>query len=615
MARPSKKKIQSDIESEALNIVHKEITNWEEAVCYVTEKVGFRMRELIRTVRKNYWGVFDEPTDPTTQRDKIWVPLIRTLTEDVVKNVDMDQKDLQFRASNPNGYAITDVTRAYVQEYLSKMFFGQTLDETERQLCIDGTVVWKTWKDENGELQRRTVDLLHIYIDPTEENIQSAFRFTERALMTPDEIAGMTGWLNTDDIMGSQSLSKNDIRVGAQSVQSIPSTGRFVDVWDMHGKIPKKLITGDFKAEDADDYVDGHIICSGFGSGDERVHLIELNTNKDKFGVIIKPYEECRMSKIAGRWYGLGIAERALALQEWLNTVANLRINKSYISQLGLFKIRKGSNITPQMLSRLPSNGAITVTQMDDINPMETPPVDETSYKDEEVITGWAQKVTQAYPVSSGEQLPASQTATATAVQNTSAKSGYTMVKDSLTFFLERWMDRHALKIIADTIDVGDLIRITGDDDKFRALVERIVSNLAMEQLEKHATDSGSIPSPQEIQIAMQDAIEILSKKQDIFIELVQKIIAEEVDSKFYVTSEDLDTTVTVQNLIQTLQLAPQYSDSTIKQIYDLMGLPQPKLNQQPQQQEQPQGAQPQPGQQAPTNQSVTTAAVTPQLG
>lgn len=614
MAKTSKKqqKIRADIEAEAINIVDRERVNWEDAVCYVTEKVGFRMREMIRTFRKNYWGIFDEPTDQSTQREKMWVPLVRTLTEDVVKNIDLDQKDLQFRARLPEGYEITDITRPYVQEYLEKMFFGEILDATERQLCIDGTVVWKTTKDENGQLDRRTVDLLHIYIDPTEESIQSAFRFTERGLMTPDEIAAMTGWWNRDGLVGSQTLSKNDIRVGAQGFQGIPTTGRFIDVWELWGKIPKKLITADFKADDAEDYVEGHIIVSGFGSGDKRVHLIELNKNKDKFGKTIKPYEEVRAAKIAGRWYGLGIGERALALQEWMNTVVNLRINKSYISQLGLFKIRKGSNITPQMLARLPSNGAITVTQMDDIQQFDVEPVDQTSYKDEEVITEWAQKVTQAYPVSTGEQLPASQSATAVATQNTSAKTGYSMMKDAIGFFLERWMDRHALPIIADTIGIDDIVNLSSSDDEYRKLVERVVSSKAKEQLDDLYA-KGIVPSEQQIQDEMLSQIEVLSKKPNLFVTLTKKIIATQLDTKFYVTNEDLDTTVTVQNLISMLNLAPEYKDATVKQIYDLMGLAQPRQNAQPQQQ--PQQGQPQPQQGQPTQQNITTNAVTPQLG
>lgn len=622
-----KQKIKSDIEALAITIVNQERVNWEEAVCYVTEKVGFRMRELIRTLRKNYWGVFDEPTDQTTQRSKMWVPLIRTLVEDVVKNIDLDQKDLQFRALTPDGFAITDITRASVQEYLTNMFFGEILDETERQGAIDGTVVWKTW-EENGVLKRRTVDLLHIYIDPTEQSIQSAFRFTERGLMTPDEIAGMSGWINTEDIWGSQNLSKNDIRVGAQSVSSVPTTGRFVDIWEMWGKIPKKLIDGDFKADDCDDYVDGHIIVSGLDAADPRVHLIELNNNKDKMGVIIKPYEEFRIAKIAGRWYGLGIAERALALQEWLNTVVNIRINKAYVSQLGLFQIRKGSGITPQMLARLPSNGAVTVSQINnDIAPLVVPGPDKDSYQDEDVIVNWAQKVTQAYAISTGEELPASQSATATAVQNTGAKSGYSMMKDAIGFFLERWMDRHALKVIAKSIKVGDVIRITGDDESFRAVVEKIVANMAMKNLQLYYTHS-IVPSAQELEAEMQNATEQLTKSGSIFIDLLHEVIASQLETKFYVTNEDLDTTVTVQNLIQMLNIAPEYKDATVKQIYDLMGLAQPKKTQmQPmpgQGQPMQPGAQPgmppaaptaTPSPMAASPQPAMTNAVTPQFG
>ncbi len=590
-----KQKIKSDIEALAITIVNQERVNWEEAVCYVTEKVGFRMRELIRTLRKNYWGVFDEPTDQTTQREKMWVPLVRTLVEDVVKNIDLDQKDLQFRALTPDGFAITDITRASVQEYLTNMFFGEILDETERQMAIDGTVVWKTW-EEKGVLKRRTVDLLHIYIDPTEQSIQSAFRFTERGLMTPDEVLGMTGWINTEDIVGSQNLSKNDIRVGAQSVSSVPTTGRFVDVWEMWGKIPKKLITGDFKADDCEDYVDGHVIVSGLDAADPRVHLIELNNNKDRLGVIMKPYEEFRLSKISGRWYGLGIAERAIALQEWLNTVVNIRINKAYVSQLGLFQIRKGSGITPQMLARLPSNGAITVTGINtDIAPLNVPGPDKDSYQDEDVIVNWAQKVTQAYPVSTGEELPASQSATAVATQNTGAKSGYSMMKDAIAFGLERWMDRHALKIIAKGITVGDIVRIQGDDDSFRQVVEKIVANIAKKNLDTYYTHS-IMPTEQEVQNEMQNAIEQLTKSGSAFITLLHEVIASQLETKFYVTNEDLDTTVTVQNLIQMLNIAPEYKDATVKQIYDLMGLPQPRKTAQPQQPGMPGQGQPMPG-------------------
>jgi hypothetical protein len=604
-----KTKIKADIEQECIAIVNRERVMWEDAVCYVTEKVGFKMREMVRTFRKNYWGVFDEPIDPITGREKVWIPLGMSIVDDVTKNIDIDQKDVDFIARTPKGYALTDLTRASVKEYLGKMYFGQTLDEDERQCVIDGTVVWKTWEDKStGKpiMKRRTVDLLHVYIDPTEQDIQSAYRFTERGLQLPSQIEAMTGWVNTDDIEGVEGLDKNDSRRGARSFNR--GTGKFVDVWETWGKIPKWLVTGDKKADDAMEEIDGHIIVSGLEAQGPRLHLVEENTRKDKFGNSLKPYEEWRPCKIAGRWYGLGYMERILALQEWLNTTDNIRINRSYVSQLGLFKIKKGKGITPQMLSRLPVNGAILVNDMDDIEQFQTSEVGATSYKDEEVIKEWAVKVTSAYPISAGDTMPASTSATASAIANTNSKSSYTLFKEATGHFLERWIDRHALPIIAKTIKVGDVVRLSSSDEQYKAIVERVVA-IALEKEMEDLYSQGLIPTEQQVQDAIQMQESKLRKQPQIFIEMVDNLIAEEVDTKVKITNEDLDTSVTVQNLLTMLQLAPEYKDSIVKQVYDLLGLEQPQTPRQ-------QAPQQMPAQNiAPMNlQQITQRAQQPQM-
>lgn len=589
-----KSKIKADIEAECIAIVDRERVMWEDAVCYVTEKVGFKMREMVRTFRKNYWGVFDKPIDPITGREKVWIPQSMSTVDDVTKNIDIDQKDIDFNARTPKGYELTDLTRAAVKETLGKMYFGETLDQDERQCVIDGTVVWKTWEDNStGKpvLKRKTIDLLHVYIDPTEQDIQSAYRFTERGLLLPAQIESMTGWLNTKDVVGVEGLDKNDSRRGARSLNK--GTGKFSDVWEMWGKIPKWLTTGDKKAEDAMDEVDGHIIVSGLEAQGPRLHLVELNTRKDKFGQSLKPYEEWRPCKIAGRWYGLGYIERILALQEWLNTTDNIRINRSYVSQLGLFKIKKGKGITPQMLSRLPVNGAILVNDMDDIQQFETQEVGATSYKDEEVIKEWVIKVTSAYPISAGDTMPASTSATASAIANTNAKSSYTLFKEATGHFLERWIDRHALPIIAKTIEVGDVVRLSSSDEQYKKIVERVVA-ISLEKEMEELYAKGQIPTAEQLEQAIQVQEDKLRKQPQMFIKLTQKLIAEEVDTKVKITNEDLDTQVTVQNLLTMLQIAPEYKEPIIKQVYDLLGLEQPSLPKQAQQPALP--GQPMPG-------------------
>src|SRR3954471_23469798 len=118
----------SDVEREAINIVRLEKQRWEDAVAYVTESIAFKMRDLVRVCRKNFYGIFDYPYDESTGREKLWYPLTEIFVNAAVKNYDLDTKDVGFRAKNEHGYEMTDITRSIVKDYLNKMNFGEVLD-------------------------------------------------------------------------------------------------------------------------------------------------------------------------------------------------------------------------------------------------------------------------------------------------------------------------------------------------------------------------------------------------------------------------------------------------------------------------------------------------------
>lgn len=566
----------SDIENHAITVVRGEKQRWEVATAFVTDRVSFKMRQLIRILRKNYYGIFDNPKDEYTGLEKIWYPLTEINVEAVVKNIDLDQKDINFRSKTPNGYEITDITRAAVKNKLSKMYFGQKLDDFERSLAIDGTAVWKTYESQKKMIIEK-VDLLNIYLDPTTPSIQEAYRFTERTLLFPEEIMGMTGWMNTQDIDENvtEGLPRIDPYYPSSGNSGAFSNVKMVDVYECWGKIPKYLITG--KEEDKTEEVEGHIVVSGIDSpGRERCHLIELNTKTDEEGNFLKPYEECWYTRVPNRWHGRGIAEKLLTLQIYSNIVFNTRINRSRVSQLGLFKIKKGSGVTPQMLSRLPANGAIVLNSLDDMEQMVMQEASASSYKDEDVINSISERLTNAFEVATGERLPSSTPATNAALQSAAAKSGFSLIKDGIGSFLERWMDRHALPIIAKELTLDQIIRITGDDDKFKDLVDRIVVHKAQEALDDSYAQ-GYIPSEMELMDAMDSAREKLVTGSNLFLKLVKGVVASELETEVFVTNEEMDVAVTVQNLINMLNVAPEYKDAIVKQTFDLMGLPEPR--------------------------------------
>ena len=293
------------------------------------------------------------------------------------------------------------------------------------------------------------------------------------------------------------------------------------------------------------------------------------------------------------RWYGRGVAEKLLTLQIYANIVFNVRINRSRISQLGLFKMKKGSGVTPQMLARLPSNGVVVLNNLEDLEQFQVQEVGESSYKDEDTINNITQRLTSAFNIATGENLPSDTPATTSAIQNQNAQTTFTLIKNGIAGFLTRWMDKHALRIIAKELTAGEIVRITSDEDSYQRLVEKVVTHQALKALDDSFA-KGYVPSSQEIQQAMQHAMDKM-KKGDMFVELVRDIMAEELETEMYVTNDEINVSVQIQNLMTMLQLAPQYSDQIIQQTVDLMGLSPFKTPAQPQMQQNApqQGSQP----------------------
>jgi hypothetical protein len=561
-----KPKIDVDIAKEAIDIVKNERDSWDEATCFVTDKVAFKMRNLIRQIRRNYWGIFEEPNDPNTGRKKIWMPLTEVMVENVVKNIDLDTKDINIGTDDPELVGNAFLIRSAIKNALDSFSdqetsFGEEIDMLSRNLAIDGTAVWKTMEVKSGGkygVQVRPVDLLNIYVDPTTPSLQSAYRVTERAIMLGDELKAMDGWMNTD--VDTYYVNRNDYVYSSTVDKGIK--GR--DVWEMWGKIPKYLITGNKKNTEE---IDGHIVCSGLEqSGEETIHLIEENTKEQK------PYEEAWYSRIQGRWYGRGIAERLLMIQLYLNIIVNIRINRSYVSQLGLFKIKKGAGVTPQMLTRLPVNGAVVLDRMEDLEQLVMQEASQASYNDETNIFNWAERLTSAFEVATGERLPSSTPATSAVLQERASQSMFVMIKEQIGMFLDRWLSRHYIPTILKNLKKGDIIKIINDPDILQEINEKVANYLVHEKLAE-TIEQRQFVNPLEVMAERDRVLARLNTQAEQYVKLIDKLDFSDYKVKTDITNEKIDKGVLIQNLISTLQLAPEYRDIVLRELFDKMGL------------------------------------------
>lgn len=564
-------------------IVTEEVQKYDMGQFWVTDKVAFNMRELIKEFRKNYWGIYDVPVDPITKREKLWVPLTRTLCDAVRKSVDLDPKDVRFRSTDPDYTEITHLVRGAVRQFLRKTYFGHTLNQLTTGLVIDGTRVWKTYKD--GEnLIRKDVDILNVYIDPTAESIQEAQRFTERVLMDSSEVQGMD-WENTDKFKTTKDLERAD-------GDTTRVAGQFGDVYEMWGKVPSNLLVvangGEYNPEDTK-LVDAHVVISGIDTGSIIFHLAEENKTTDNQGNIIKPYEEFWYIKVPGRWYGIGIAETVLQLQWWINTIVNLRINKNTVAQLGLLKIKKGSGVTQQMLANLVSKGVIELNDpQGDIENMRVDEAGQSSYNDEETARKWAQDVTSVFDINLGE-LPASSSATGAAIQDRQSQSAFSLITEAIEYGVQRWIDRHVLKYVPEMIKKDSRVTVFKDFEEIKKIRERVIASLVSDEMEKRYKKSGTVPTEEELQTIVDRVTRKIEERGDIIFDVVEELVVSGLETEVFMTNSEIDIGITVRNLLELRNgVDPESAAQMTAQALDLLGLEVPQSLKNPAPQQQP---------------------------
>jgi len=586
------------LEQEATLIVNEHVSKFKDPEVFITEHVSFSIRPLVRLLRKNYYGVFDKPIDSTTGRKKIWVPLSMTMCDAVSKNSDIDTKDATFTSRSRKGIGSTEIVRATVRRELEDTYFGQDIDMAIRTLSIDPTIVWElTPYKKNGKthIKRTPIDILNVYIDPSAPTLQDV-DFAVRTLMTKKEMEAQD-WINLDKAIEQENLSRFD-----SMGRSTRSTGKMVEIFTFYGEVPEYLITG--KKGDKNKVL-AKIVCSGNG-GATTLHFIEKVTAKDKLGNYIKPFEEGWYTKLPWSWYGISPAWKVLDLQEYINMVVNIRINRNTVAQYGIFKMRSGAGIRQKDFARLGSNGVIKVENMADLEQMNINEVGASSYNDEAFAKQWASEVTSAFDVVRGAPSPASATATAQAIEDRNSKSAFLLIRDSVGYFLERVIDRHYLPHVPKMVKENGTVRIYSDVDNIEELRERVASYLAMQEMEKQ----GVTPTPDELEQAIASVMDKMRSDKNIFVDATDEIIVSALDTKIAFTNEKMDNAIVARNLIDMMRLVPpELAKPIADQVFDLFGLERPRALP-PMQGAMPQGM---PGEMGvmPTAQGMTTGANT----
>jgi len=547
-------------EEEILSIIQSEKTAWQDGEVFVTDKVSFLMDRVIKKARKNYFGIFDSPTDPVTGRKKIFVPFTEWMVETVVKNIDLDTKDIKVR-SKKGDYKSESLFRLILRHHLDKTRFGKTLNKLIRYVAIDGTGILKAWRDEKN-VHIDLIDRLNILCDPTAPSLDDSAGILERNVLTVAEFESYD-YPNTEYISEEYSIDRTGFDKSRNSKSEIP----YVEVWTRYGYLPKRLIYGN----DEKGYEYAMCVVSGVDNNPVFHKVVKVKSH---------PYQEFKFKEVLNRFDGRGIGEMLFNPQAYVNEVVNTRANTNRINQMGLWEVR--GNITPQQLKKLFQSSAIKTTSEGDIQRLQTGTIDPTSYTDEQVAYSWGQRATQAQR--EDEQSPNKPATNALIEERGSAKS-YELVMEGIMLDMSKFMEDKVIPLIQQSLSQGELVSITGDPGDLMKIQEPFVRNYIYQKMIEFKETNGFIPLDRE---QIEEQIELvnqeLSKQGNRrFIEYTKEAFNTEYEIQIEPHEEQINLSVMANQLVQVIGILASSGVDTrevTKELFSVMGLDADKLTQ-----------------------------------
>lgn len=550
----------TDQELMAISLVESEKSAWEEGTVWVTDKVGFNMKNVVKKARKNYFGIFDQVKDPLTNRDKLFIPLTEWTVENVLKNIDIDTRDIDVKAKHPGAHKMARIFKYVLRNVLDKANFGKVLNTILRNTAIDGTHFVKVWK-ENGELKIRNIDRLNMIYDPA--GLEDS-PYIERHVLTLPEFREYK-WENGQFVEGTKGVD----RVGGETAATsqVESEIPYVEVWERYGWFPKFCVTGEEK--DRNEYVYGCIVYTGLSEKQPIVHKIkELKK---------KPYEPFKFKDVLNRADGRGVPEMLFNIQAYLNEIINIRLNTARIAQMGLWHAT--GNITPQQLKRFFATGVVKTDQNSDFKRLDTGTIDPSSYKDEEQAYQWAQRVTQSQRE---DEVTASRPATNAIIEERGASKAYDLVMENIKLSLVRLIEDHIIPVIREIIKDGDIIRITGDPSDLQELDQYLAEQLVYSEMEAYRAQNGIYPFASQEEMDAEIArltTELTTMGEDRYVEAGKKIFDTEFDIDISLGDEQMNKVLLMQGLEKAITMLTSAGvpvsmlKEPLSEMFDSMGL------------------------------------------
>lgn len=602
-----------------INIISKEITDFETGYIYIADKVKFSQYQTVKKILTHQNNGFEKPS----KKYRMFVNIGNSRRDTCIKKIDFDTKDINLYVDDPTLEAENLLLKSEIRQYLKDTNHGVKLNENVEVFVDWGNTVCK--EDEDDIYKQVNIANLKV-IDQSAETLEDTTVIEEHRY-TVDEfrrIAIASGWDNYEEAI-KQLGQENE--------------NNYIYVYERYGEVTKFDYLKD-KAKEASEEDRGKYINTIYIVATERpnpkmrnaylteqgisngvvLFCEELKPKKYGSKTYYKPYRESHYDDYQGRWLRKGIREKLFEYQDRANELANQIREAMKWSSLHLFWSPDAQIAGKNILEGLEQGQIIHTSQLNVL------PVEERNLSAQ--INEWnklmdlADRECQTFEVATGEGLPSGTTLGAVQIQAGNVGEHFDYKREKLALMTKQIFNDWVLPEIVGRINSEHTLEITGSPEYVDRVLDAAANGwIATNYLKMVALSGGTINPEQWEELKKIKKEELMKKPKQAFTVLKDyyKGILPQCD--IVITGENVNKQSKINNgvaIIGMVQQANMSQDPSVRsiamQVASLVGFDvqlAPIQPQQPQQQQVQQGQkQVQPNQNNPQQTTKSTGQI-----
>ena len=209
---------------------------------FISKYVKFSMRETLNTIDAYLNSKHTSGETDSMGREKPFFNIVTSAANIWYRATDIDRKNIKLRATKKTHYTLAFLMSILLQEWMKKTSFGMWLNEWGRILARYGSAISK-FVEKDGELIPQVMSWHVMIVDPVDfdNNVKiEKMWFTEAQLLAKKEYDQdfVKELINAKKARETMDGKKKD------------NLNEFIEVYEVHGKLPLYYLTGVEKDED-----------------------------------------------------------------------------------------------------------------------------------------------------------------------------------------------------------------------------------------------------------------------------------------------------------------------------------------------------------------------------